>query len=219
MQKVINSENFCRHRWKGIGRLKVQEVVAWWKNSGRLNNTSEAAWKEPNISVIFWSKGICWTPSPLKSDELVLQKGVEKKGGGAACIVLLGIVEFFTKMRAKNNIQKLFLGNYQFFLSLGLQNTQTPSSLSVMLVWSPVQAFCVELVRSCLVLCVLKVCPLGNAFGLVPWSDIWNLLMLLCFFSPSCCQAHHAESYLQLDHNDHPEMSAAALFTPIWCQI
>ena len=142
-----------------------------------------------------------------------------KQGGGAACIVLFGIVSFFTKVKRKNNIPKLFPGSYELFFSLGLQHTQTSTTLLVMLVWSPVQAFRVELVRSCPTLCVLKVSPFGNAFGLVPWSDIWNLPMLLCFLPPSCCQAHHAESYLQLDHNDYPEMSAAALFIPIWCQI
>lgn len=81
IQKVMNREIFCRDR-KWIGRLKVEKVVAWCKKSGMLYNTSGATWKKPNISVIFWSKGIHWTPNSLKSDELVLQRGGENREVG-----------------------------------------------------------------------------------------------------------------------------------------
>lgn len=138
-----------------------------------------------------------------------------KQGGGAACIVLLGITWFFTKKWGNNNIPKLFQ-TVIIFSHLDYNTHKHKQAFwlcrSTVLPSLPVWSWDG--------LCILKNSPLENVLGLMPSSDIWNLPVLFCFFSPhSCCQTHHAESYLQLEHNDYPEMSAAALFTPIWCQI
>lgn len=142
-----------------------------------------------------------------------------KQGGGAACIILLGITLFFTKKKwGNNNIPKLFQTVIIFsHLDYNTHKHKQPFWLcrSTVLPSLPVWSW-----DGAVPLCILKNSPLENVLGLMPSSEIWNLPVLFCFFSPhSCCQTHHAESYLQLEHNDYPEMSAAALFTPIWCQI